>query len=259
MDNELVEVSKQNIINMVTEAVIKILEEKCTLIDIDELMEYMWLKPKITGLNVDIFVDDCGSYERYNHPLLLWARNGYDRSVSEFIPFLISNKPIILNTDIEYHITYNDIFAIQDFIQYNLSNLIKLPSDLISQIDFVKSIKVPNYSIQENVDIINETSTLKAKDSGLPMDLWLDEGGNYIGHAPRLKFRASNEQRTTREFSSMLLTNPPTIENFPKDSPLKKKDLDKLRKFVVDNLDLLLKLFNNEIDYATEFLPNVKF
>lgn len=40
----------------------------------------------------------------------------------------------------------------------------------------------------------------------------------------------------------MLLTNPPTIENFPKDSPLKKKDLDKLRKFVVDNLDLLLKL-----------------
>lgn len=57
----------------------------------------------------------------------------------------------------------------------------------------------------------------------------------------------------------MLLTNPPTIENFPKDSPLKKKDLDKLRKFVVDNLDLLLKLFNNEIDYATEFLPNVKF
>ena len=259
MDNKLIDVSKQDIIDMVTEVVTKIISENCSLTDLDELMEYMWLKPKVTGLNVDIFVDDCGSYERYGHPLLLWARNGYDRSVSEFIPFLISNKPIILNTDIDYHITYNDIFAIQDFIQYNLTILVKLPSDLISQIDFVKSIKVPNYSIQENVDIINEMSTLKSKDSGLSMDLWLDEGGNYIGHAPRIKFRASNEQRTTREFSSMLLTNPPIIENFPKDSPLKKKDLDKLKTFVVNNLDLLLKLINNEIDYTTEFLPNVKF
>lgn len=259
MGNKLVDVSEQDIINMITETVTKFINENCSLIDLDELMEYMWLKPKVTGLNVDIFVDDCGSYERYGHPLLLWARNGYDRSVSEFIPFLISNKPIILNTDIDYHITYNDIFAIQDFIQYNLAILVKLPSDLISQIDFVKSIKVPNYSIQENVDIISEMSTLKSKDSGLPMDLWLDEGGNYIGHAPKIKFRASNEQRTTREFSSMLLTNPPTIENLPKDSPLKKKDLDKLKNFVINNLDLLLKLINNEIDYTSEFLPNVKF
>lgn len=156
MGNKLVDVSEQDIINMITETVTKFINENCSLTDLDELMEYMWLKPKVTGLNVDIFVDDCGSYERYGHPLLLWARNGYDRSVSEFIPFLISNKPIILNTDIDYHITYNDIFAIQDFIQYNLAILVKLPSDLISQIDFVKSIKVPNYSIQENVDIISQ-------------------------------------------------------------------------------------------------------
>lgn len=52
----------------------------------------------------------------------------------------------------------------------------------------------------------------------------------------------------------MLLTNPPTIENFPKDSPIKKKDLDKIKQFVVNNLVLLKELADGKIDYRTEFL-----
>ena len=116
-------------------------EEKIELTSLDELMEYMWLKPDRTGLKVDIFVDDCGSYERYGHPLLLWARNGYGREISEFLPFLVSDKPAILNSEIDCRISEEDVAAIQDFIQRNLLNLVKLPSDQISQIDFVESVK----------------------------------------------------------------------------------------------------------------------
>lgn len=116
-------------------------EEKYSLTDVDELMEYMWLKPDRTGLKVDIFVDDCGSYERYGHPLLLWARNGYGRKVSEFIPFLVSEKPVILNSGIDCQISDDDVAAIQGFIRRNLLNLVKLPSDLISQPDFVESVR----------------------------------------------------------------------------------------------------------------------
>ena len=94
-----------------------------------------------TGLKVDIFVDDCGSYERYGHPLLLWARNGYGREVSEFIPFLVSEKPVILNSGIDCQISDDDVAAIQGFIQRNLEILVELPSDQISQIDFVESVK----------------------------------------------------------------------------------------------------------------------
>ena len=119
-------------------------EDKCELTSLDELMEYMWLKPDRTGLKVDIFVDDCGSYERYGHPLLLWARNGYGREVSEFIPFLVSDKPAILNSEVECRISEEDVAAIQDFIQRNMLNLVKLPSDLISQIEFVESLKKSN-------------------------------------------------------------------------------------------------------------------
>lgn len=116
-------------------------EEKYTLTDVDELMEYMWLKPDRTGLRVDIFVDDCGSYERYGHPLLLWARNGYGREVSEFIPFLVSDQPTILNSGIDCRISEEDVVAILGFIQRNLEILVKLPADLISQTDFVESVR----------------------------------------------------------------------------------------------------------------------
>lgn len=116
-------------------------EEKYSLTDVDELMEYMWLKPDRTGLKVDIFVDDCGAYERYGHPLLLWARNGYGREVSEFIPFLVSDQPVILNSEIDCHISEDEVVAIQGFIQRNLEILVELPSDLISQPDFVESVK----------------------------------------------------------------------------------------------------------------------
>ena len=116
-------------------------EEKYSLTDVDELMEYMWLKPDRTGLKVDIFVDDCGSYERYGHPLLLWVRNGDGREVSEFIPFLISGQPVILNSGIDCRISEEDVVAILGFIQRNLEILVKLPADLISQTDFVESVK----------------------------------------------------------------------------------------------------------------------
>lgn len=55
----------------------------------------------------------------------------------------------------------------------------------------------------------------------------------------------------------MLLTNPPSIENYPENSPLRKKDIEKLGRFVVNNLDALISLSKGEIDYLTEFKPNI--
>lgn len=257
MGKKVIKITKETLKEIISKEIKQVLSETYTLSDLDELMEFLWLRPSRTGLNVDIFVDDGRSYKRHNHQLLLFVRNGYDKSVSEFISFLVSKKPLILNPTIEYNISYSDIFAVQDFIQLNLDGLTALADEAISHQEFVKSLKIPSYRLSEEKRPLMEMATLRMKDSELPMDIWLDEGATYEGHAPRLKFRASNEQRTTREFSSMLLTNPPTIENMPSDSPLKKKDINKLEKFVINNLDLLLKLANGEIDYTTDFLPNM--
>ena len=254
MERKTVKLTEENIKRIIKEEVRNTLFSN----DEDRIMEYMWLKPKITGLKVDIFVDDGGSYKRHGHPLILLARNGYDKSVSSFLVFLVGNNPLILNQEIDFGITYNDIFAIQDFIQANYAGLQELADGNLTQREFAGTIRIPSYIVTEAKKLLNEMATLRIKDSGLPMDVWLDEGATYVRHAPRLKFRASNDQRTTREFSSMLLTNPPTIENFPKNSPLKTEDLEKLSEFVVNNLELLLSLANGEIDYTSEFLPNME-
>lgn len=106
----------------------------------DELMEFLWVKPKISGINVDIFVDDSKSYKRNNRPLLLFARNGYDKSVDEFIPFSISEHPSVLNDEMEFNISYDDIFLIQDFIQVNCQLISNLADYTISQREFFDNV-----------------------------------------------------------------------------------------------------------------------
>ena len=258
MKRKIIRLTENDLHDIVKETIEKVIKENYTIDSLDELMEYMYLRPRFTNLNVDIFVDDGGSYLRHNHELLLLVRNGYDKNITEFIPFSISSNPIILDDNIDFMISYDDIFNVQDFIVENLEILQALANREIGQTAFVHSIKTPVYSITENAEILIEMSTLRKEDTTLPMDIWVDENATFQGHAPRLKFRASREQRTTREFSSMILTNPPSIENMPQNSPLRKKDIDKLKTFVINNLELLLKLANGEIDFATEFLPYMK-
>lgn len=244
---------------IVKEQINRLLESKrrYRLTDFDELNEYMWLKPNMTKIGVDIFVDDGMSYVRNGHELLLFVRNSYNRNSNSFIPISISSKPRVLDDEMSFNISYNDIFDVYDFIQENISILQKLANQKITQEEFVRSIRHATYRITESFFRIDEMATLRASESGLPMDIWLDEGGTYQGHASRIKFKASNEQRTTKEFSSMLLTNPPSIENYPENSPLRKKDIEKLERFVVNNLDALISLSKGEIDYLTEFKPNI--
>lgn len=259
MKKNIIKISEQELQNIVKESVKKILHENYQMDSVDELMEFMWLRPKMTHLNVDIFVDDGQSYIRHKHELLLFVRNGYDKHVNEFIPFSVSQNPIVLDNVMDFNISYDDIFCVQDFILANLNSLQSLANRNISQFSFIQSIRIPSYALCERKEMLNEMSTLRKEDTNLPVDIWVDEGATFQGHAPRLKFRASQEQRTTREFSSILLTNPPKIENMPKNSPLRKKDIEKLTHFVINNLELLIKLANGEIDFTTEFLPNVKY
>ena len=234
--------------------------ENYVLSDSDELMEFMWLKPNVSGLRVDLFIDDGGSYIRHNHNLLLFFRNGYSKTDNVFIPVLITEHPYVLDDETDFKISYDDVFDILDFIQINCNLLRKFGDGEISHNDFINFLKPFNQKmvVENRLTILSEMATLRRDDSGLPFDIWLDEGATYIKHAPRIKFRASNEQRTTREYSSMLITNPPTIENLPDKTPIRKRDLEKLKAFVVNNMEALLRLANGEIDYTTEFLPKLK-
>ena len=107
----------------------------------EELIEYIWLRPIETNLNVDVFVDDGGSYIRHGHELLLLARNGYDQCVNEFVPFSVSQTPQVLS-DKEIHISSEDIVCVQQFISTNLQLLQALADRQISQQAFAEALPV---------------------------------------------------------------------------------------------------------------------
>lgn len=228
------------------------------MVHYDELLGYLWLKPEFTGLGVDIFVDDGQAYVRDEHIPLLFVRNGYGRETVEFIPISLDENPEILDSSIQVKINSDVLNCIFYFIRENIGLLLDFANGAINAMKFRQMLKVPSFSVvKEGKSRINEMATLHKGDSNLPMDIWIDEGQLYQGHAPRIKFRASKEQRTTREFSSMTLTNPPRLENFPQKHDVSSKDIKILEKFVIDNLEALLLVSDGKMDYTTEFLPNM--
>lgn len=212
----------------------------------DELFGYTRLMPKETGLNYAIFVDDEKSYKRDNHQPLLFVKNGNNNIPTDFIPISISSNPSILDHDIVLNISTEDIKMVQSFIKSNLELLLRFANEKISHVDFFDGIKPFKRTL-------NEMSKLSKEITNLPMDIWVDETATFMGHAPRLKFKASKEQRLSTEYSTMLLCDPPTIENFPKKSNLNNKDIAKLKEFVILNLDALRKLAKNEISLRDFF------
>lgn len=232
-------------------------EERYTLIDTEELSEYMWLKPTVTSLNYDIFVDDGGAYIRGKHPLLIFVRNGEGRSCEDFIPISVSNVPKILDDSVDIVIPPEDIYNIKNFIIINKNLLMQFSKGEMHPDDFVNNLKIPQITVNEGICIINEMATMPPRLTNLPMTIWVDEGGTYQSHAPRIKFKASKDQRTTREYSSITLTKPPQIKNLPQKNDINNEDIEKLKQFIDDNFDNLLELANGKIDYQTQFLPNV--
>lgn len=146
-------ITENELHGIIKESVQKIICENYNIESVEEIMEYMWLKPSVTQLSVDIFVDDGGSYLRHNHELLLLVRNGYGKNVSEFIPFSISHNPIVLDDTIDFMISYDDIFKVQDFIVANVGLLKALANRQIGQIAFVQSMRIPSCALHGSKNI----------------------------------------------------------------------------------------------------------
>ncbi|MDE6824102.1 MAG: hypothetical protein K2J27_05155 [Duncaniella sp.] len=253
--NMLSKISIKQIVNETIESFIRKEVYSYKLQDIDKLYEYMRLDKEHTGLNNDILVDDCKSYKRDNHPLLIFVQN----VGKEYVPISVAKQPKILDKDIQLKISHEDIEKIKKFVSINADLIQDFANEKISVANFIKLIaKIDGNMIEENKSLITEMATLRRDVSGLPMDLWLDDNKMYEPHAPRVKFRASNEQRNTRQFSSMLITNPNQIENMPSRPTIRKRDINILKQFVVANRDLLLALANKEINYEVFLQRMVK-
>ena len=106
----------------------------------DELMEYAWLKPKFSGLNVDLFVDDGGAYLRHEHPLWVYFRNGYSRGDNVLPISVDGGNPQILVAQYELKISVEDFDSIVCFVKTNAELLTALVYRQLSHMEFLAGI-----------------------------------------------------------------------------------------------------------------------
>jgi hypothetical protein len=105
-------------------------------------------------------------------------------------------------------------------------------------------------------DELEEMAGLRKSDSGLPVNLWLDDSHAYLRgrHAKRIKFQGDygNNVNAGNMFSMLISKNDPQIP--PKQIPrlkLSAKDVDAVKTFVKNNADLLDKLADEKISFIT--------
>ncbi|MBS7272585.1 MAG: hypothetical protein KIG97_09515 [Fibrobacter sp.] len=96
-----------------------------------------------------------------------------------------------------------------------------------------------------------EMACLRKNKTGLPVNIYVDDSGAWkeSGHANRIKFQKDKGDRpVTRDMIPMSIEDEPKVMVSNPDMELSASDINAVKKFVIDNKDLLEKLGNTEID-----------
>lgn len=93
-----------------------------------------------------------------------------------------------------------------------------------------------------------EMANLKKSRTGLPVLVYIS--GNKSSHGPRIKFLDSYADSIGENWELLV---PLTVYKNPEipiehKLNIKRKDLEKVKKWVIKNYDLLMALYNDEID-----------
>lgn len=247
--------AKSDIEKMVVECVKEIQEENKD-VPTDNLFEYFRLRPSDTGLNVNIFIDDSAAYRRNGHPLWVYTQNDYN-DISNVIAIDVESSNQIVLSPKNIGVSFADYQKVLKYINQNRELIIRLADGVIDHLEYEEK-QTP---IRDNISMnreqtLYEMATLSPQKSGLPTILWLDEGVPSQ-HGPRIKFKASAEQHLSNDFSSMSICSNPVVYNMPAKASLRKKDIERIRNFVIANSELLLSLSCGKIKY-TDFLRKME-
>lgn len=98
-----------------------------------------------------------------------------------------------------------------------------------------------------------ETVTLRKKDSGLPVNLYIDDSLSYKRgkHSKRIKFQTDkgDKPNTRGNFSSMTLDGKVVENTLPKKLEISQKDIEVISNFVVNNYECLSLVADFDLDY----------
>lgn len=98
-----------------------------------------------------------------------------------------------------------------------------------------------------------EMATLRKKDSGLPVNLYIDDSLSYKRgkHSKRIKFQTDKGDKPNMRgnFSSMTLDGKVVENTLPKKLEISQKDIEVISNFVVNNYECLSLVADFDLDY----------
>ena len=107
---------------------------------------------------------------------------------------------------------------------------------------------------------LEEMSALRKKDSGLPVNLYLDDTGSYkrSGHWKRIKFQGDHgDKMNPNALISMTIDDNPELRPENVKIKLPVHEIEQIKIFVARNKDLLSKLADEDISIV-DFIKQMK-
>ena len=156
----------------------------------DNTIEYLYLSKEKTGLNVDIYIDDCSSYKRHQHPLWAYFCDGYSHN-DRLIPISISKDPVIEIHNCDINLSSIDLNSVRRFIRQNLQLIKDIADERIDSVEFVTQITKCNmqFCVAEKISLLTEMAKIENKFSHLGFDIFIDATPRITNHKEyRLKY-----------------------------------------------------------------------
>jgi hypothetical protein len=214
-----------------------------------------FLAKQRTNLPCNLLADDSRMYIHHNHPLWIYVQPNYGTNITiHSIPMSVCSKPQWMASTEHLLLSSKDVAKVKKFIIQNELLLKKVAIGEIDSYDLLKQfIPLHRHSLLEMGNIYK-------KDTKLPVNLWLDDKQKYIDgkHGPRIKFQNDYSDNITNNFLSLTITDPPKVKPSEDMVEIEKYDLNTLKDFVINNIDILLNLANKKI-YMDDALPRLDF
>lgn len=256
---ELVKEAYNQYLDILQKKYFNTIEDFSAFLDnIDGTIEYYYLSKEESGLDVDIYVDDCRSYQRHNHPLFAFFCDGVSHN-SPLVPISVSEYPCVQIENYNLHIPQLLFEEVANFISTNASLLHQLADEQIDSVEFSSKISkessqikaVPSYSV------ISEMAKIENKYSHIGFDIFIDATPRTTEHSEyRIKYpinKDAEQGNNSHNFVPMSIS--PNPEFLP---PAKVKQYNKIadkeRKKIVQEF---IKKHYQELQKVADGLINI--
>jgi hypothetical protein len=214
-----------------------------------ELGEYYVIDKEYINSKYSVFIDEIESYKRHNHPLWVYVETNIEPIQKVYygrlyIPITVEKEPRILADIRNLRVSVSELVKIQKFIAHNFSVLRKIANQKISAFDDYLFIKPYAEYINEGKILLSEMANLFKKHTGLPVNVWLDQGWDKP-HAERIKAQNNlGDHITPDDFISLPLFDDIDIIG---DVKLDREQLFLIEQFIKHNRQNLLLLQRKSI------------